>query len=341
MDNSVVVQDCRRIHRTVDLSQLTGSSVLITGATGLIGMYILFTLRAFVEEGGKLEKLYLLSHRGLPKHLEEFNSYSWVEVLNGDLCDIDFCRSLPYCDYIIHAAGYGQPGKFLENQDKTLKLNTVTTFILLDHLKPQGHFLFISTSEVYSGNPRTPYKESDIGVTNTNHPRSCYIDGKRCGEAICNAYRAKGVDAKSARLCLAYGPGVAADDRRVLYNLISKGLSNGSIDLLDSGAAGRTYCYVRDAVELLLKILIYGKEDIYNVGGHSKTSVLQLAELIGDILKVKVNVPSENNTMNGAPLNVELDMSRSEAEFKKTEYVDLREGICRTIEWYRQYFDVN
>ena len=341
MDNRIIERDCREICRAVDLAPLRGRTVLLTGATGLIGTYLLFTFRAFVESGGGLKKLTLVSHRGLPEHLTEFATLPWVEVLTGDLCDVDFCHGLPACDCIIHAAGYGQPGKFLERQDKTLQLNTTATFQLLERLKPGGQFLFVSTSELYSGNENVPYRESDIGSTNTNHPRACYIEGKRCGEAICNAYRAKGVDAKSARLCLAYGPGVAADDRRVLYNLIAKALTFGRIDLMDSGEAGRTYCYVQDAVELMLNILLYGRQDIYNVGGHSKTTILHLAQAVGRNLNALVVTPADDKPLSGSPLNVELDMTRAETEFGKSAYVGLPDGLARTIDWYRQYFNEN
>lgn len=337
MDNSIIEQDCRSISEKIDLSRLNHKSILLTGATGLIGTYILFTISSFVKGGGKPEKLYLVTHRSLPEHLEEFRQYPWVEILTGDLCDTDFCSCLPCCDYMIHAACYGQPGKFLEEPEKTLKLNTLTTFFLLEHLKSGGHFLFISTSELYSGNKNLPYKETEIGNTNTNHPRSCYIEGKRCGEAICNAYRAKGIDAKSARLCLAYGPGVSKNDRRVLYNLIAKALKSGRIELLDSGSAMRTYCYVQDAVELILDIMLFGKDEVYNVGGHSKTSILNLAELIGNLLEVDVDVPQTGHTLTGAPLNVELDMTKCEREFQKHDYIDLQDGLIRTIGWFQNY----
>ena len=91
-----------------------------------------------------------------------------------------------YYDFIIHAAGYGQPIRFVEDEIATIDINTRTTRELFNLLKTDGKYLFISTSEVYSG-AKTPYKESDIGTTTPQHPRACYIEGKRCGEAICSA----------------------------------------------------------------------------------------------------------------------------------------------------------
>jgi len=143
----------------------------------------------------------------------------------------------------------------MEKSTKTLKLNTETTFYLFDKLKKNGKFLFLSTSEVYSGLANPPHKESEIGTTNTTHPRSCYIEAKRCGEAICNAHREKGVQSKSARLSLAYGPGTKPNDLRVINSFIQKALQ-GKRELLDQGEAKRTYCYKSDKTEIMETVLI-------------------------------------------------------------------------------------
>ena len=93
----------------------------------------------------------------------------------------------------------------MANPAATIKVNTTATATLLQKLRPGGAFLFLSSSEIYSGLKKSLVNESDIGTSTPLHPRSSYIEGKRCGEAICNAYRAQGVRAVSARLALAYG----------------------------------------------------------------------------------------------------------------------------------------
>ena len=124
------------------------------------------------------------------------------------------------------------------------------------------------------------------------HPRACYIEAKRCGEAICNAFRQQGVKAASARLALAYGPGTREGDKRVLNSFIERGLK-GAITMLDRGEAKRTYCYVSDAVELMWKILLHGREPVYNVGGTSKTTIGELACKIADYLHVPAVFPDK------------------------------------------------
>ena len=244
-------------------------------------------------------------------------------------------ESFPTVDFVIHAAGYAQPAKFTQNPDKTLRLNTTATFQLLEKVEKDGSFLFVSTSEVYSGLEKDRYTEQDIGTTTPQHPRACYIEGKRCGEAFCMAARTKGVDAKCARLSLAYGPGTRADDRRVLSEFIRKALLNGQIGLMDSGSALRTYCYVTDAVEQMWQILLHGTQSVYNVGGHSSISIAGLARMVGEALNVPVVIPPEDSSMGGAPKSVQLELNRVEEEFCKHDYVSMEDGLARTIAWQK------
>jgi nucleoside-diphosphate-sugar epimerase len=237
-------------------------------------------------------------------------------------------------DIIMHAAGFGQPMRFMSAPLVAFKLNTFTTLKLLEKLKSEGKFLFISSSEIYSGLPAGKYSENQIGTTNTNHPRACYIEGKRGGETICNIYNSMGIDAYAIRLSLAYGPGTRKNDQRVLPALIEKGL-NGSIELLDSGSGFRAFCYISDVVEMIMFIFMNGKSYLYNVGGLGGSTIKDLALTIGNILHVPVIVPKENNSISGAPGNVTLDMSRLFQEYPKRQFVSLEEGLNNTIEWSR------
>ena len=334
MDNRIIEEDIRDVWNEIDLSSLAGKSILLTGATGLIGTYLIYSLVEFNKRNSNQVQIHVIVHNGYPAHLEFLTENDIVTTHKGDLSDFVFCNSLPDCDYIIHAAGYGQPGKFMDKKIKTIRLNTMTTDVLLSKLKENGRFLFISTSEIYSGSDDIPYKESSCGATMPDHGRACYIEGKRCGEAICHAWEDMGKKARIARVALSYGPGVRSSDKRSLYNFIQKGL-NGRIDLLDDGKAGRVYCYVADTVANLLNILLKGKETTYNVGGDSNITIRQLAELIGDVLQVPVYVPEEDNSLKEAPQVVSLDMEKVKNEFGKEKYISIEDGIRRTIQWYQ------
>lgn len=238
-------------------------------------------------------------------------------------------------DYIIHGAGYGQPARFISDGWSTIKVNTQTTKELLERLNTDGSFLYISTSEVYSGH-LSPHIEEMIGTTTPQHPRACYIEAKRCGEAICSAYR-KNYDVKIARLALAYGPGTKKGDTRVINQFIEQSL-NRDIILKDDGSAIRTYIYVSDAVEMMLNILFKGTQDVYNVGGDSETTIKDLAMTIARKQGYGIVVGKVDKPLVGAPESVKLDISRYENEFGKMKFISLSEGLYKTIEYQKQLY---
>lgn len=339
MRDAVVANDIQRIFSAIDIDykQLEGKKILITGASGLIGSYFLFLIDKINSTIEKKMEVYAIIHKEIPVWLQPLNNSHCISFIRGDLSDRVFCESLQEADYIIHAAGYAQPGVFMKNPLKTIRLNTVATDILLGKTKENGGFLFVSTSEIYSGSDATPYKEETPGSTTPQHNRACYIEGKRCGEAICMAYKNKGVDVKIGRVSLAYGPCFKHGDARVLNSFIEKAIS-GSIHMLDSGESSRIYCYVADTVEILWDILFKGTECVYNVGGESYTTILNLAQKIGELLNADVVVPAVGTEgVKGAPKVVAMDISKIKREFNKREYVSLDEGLRNTVEWYKHY----
>ena len=335
MADDIIQQDARAILAALPVEKIAGQTVLLTGASGILGSYFLATLRELADGRQAPAKVYALMRREPPAHLQAMLNHQRFEIVRADLQDLPACRALPPASLIIHAGGYGQPGKFMENPLATLKLNTAATFELLAKLQAGGRFLFVSTSEVYSGLENPPYRETQIGTTNTDHVRACYIEAKRCGEAICHAARQQGLAATAARLALAYGPGTQADDQRVINTFIRRALTEKAIRLMDRGEARRTYCYVADAVRVMWLILLAGKEVMYNVGGNSTTTVAALAQLIGRITRVPVIFPDEAKPLAGAPDDVRLDMSRHAAEFGPPTFVNLEEGVRRTVEWQK------
>lgn len=333
---AIIQKDVLKILPRVDFQELHGKTILVTGASGLVGTYFLAILRELRAKKMSCKVVAVVQNK-FPEYLSYFGED--VKFIRCDLTDAKCLSSLPQADYIIHAAGYGQPGKFMEDPIKTIELNTTCTIALCEKLKKGGKFLFLSTSELYSGLPNPPYREDQVGTTNTTHPRSCYIEAKRCGEAIVNAYRGQGLNAKSARLSLAYGPATKPNDQRAINSFIQKALA-GKLELLDEGLARRTYCYVEDAVEILWNILLFGKEPIYNVGGISSVTIAELAGTIGKFLNVAVIFPKVPKQDRAAPEDVRLDMTKVKDEFNKTEYISLDRGLARTIEWQKLLYNL-
>lgn len=322
----------------IDPALLAGRSVLITGATGLIGVYLVAALR---HANRRLEcgvTIHAVSRSAPPNFLAPLFTGLRVHHHVADLADINACHALPAAHLVVHAAGYGQPGKFLQDPVRTILVNVAATSTLFKSMPEDGRLLFVSSSEVYSGATHAPHHETDIGTTDPAHPRASYIEGKRCGEALCHAWAMNGRHARIARLALAYGPGTRQDDQRVMNSLIRSGIQEGAISLLDHGLARRTYLYVTDAVAMLLSILLEGRETVYNVTGTSLVTIREMAQAIGRELDAPVSIPVEDVGLAGAPAEVSLDLGRYAREFTNSNFVPFEDGLRRTIAWQRRLY---
>lgn len=317
------------------LAKLNQKSLLITGASGVVGLNLL----ALISDAIHREKLQIdvhgLSRTGVLPLASELPST--LRIDKADLLNPRDIDNLPTFDFVIHGATYGQPARFLADPASTILLNTQVTSQLKALAKER--FLFISSSEVYSGLRNGPFKESQIGTTTTTHPRAPYIEGKRAGESLTLASRGPGGSGAVARLSLAYGPGARAGDRRVLYELISRGIVNRLVDLRGGGNSVRSYLFAEDAAHYLLHILISGKECVYNVGGTQPVLLSELAKNIAQIMNIDLEIqeePESNLGQLGAPDDVRLDMTRTQAlvgEFEQTALVD---GLRSTIVWMQK-----
>lgn len=331
--HKVVLDDLNIILERVDCASLHRMRILITGGTGLIGSYLLSVFSHLMETRQVAMTVDSIS-KSVVSHttVEQFPGINFLQKDLGREFELD---GRPSYDLIIHAAGYGQPRKFLSDEISTLVLNGATTIKLAEYLKDGGTYLFLSTSEVYLGSHNLPYQEIDCGQISPIHPRAPYVVGKSYGETVLASLERRGVNSKIARIALAYGPGTKQDDERVLNQLIKRGILENSIHLLDQGKAIRTYCYVADTIEMLLKILLQGKSLIYNVGGTSKVSIKELAEILGELLGVDVTASNDEAFLAGAPSDVALDLTKYDSEFGAPSFRDLRDGLLNTIEWQR------
>ena len=332
--HQIVEQDVKNILPKINWEKLRDKSVLITGANGLIGTYLISVLY-LASEKHRLN----LNITGISKSapnstireiIKRFSSFHFLQE--------DLVESFTFdgkVNYAIHAATYSPPAKFLENKFETIALNTILTEKLL-HLcrKNSAAMLFISSSEVYGQAEVMPTPETYNGNCQTTQARSVYSESKRLGETICSVFREEGVEVRIARISATYGPGITIHDERVLGNFLYKALGRNHIGLVDSGKQERTWLYISDCVAMLLNVLLHGKHFVYNIGGNETVSILELARMISKITGSKYSIPehSEHSLMS-APETVKLDISRVIEEFKISEFVSLKEGLKRTIGW--------
>lgn len=317
------------------LCDLKNDRILITGASGLIGINLIKALQNIQSINSP--RITIVTKSGtLPPIGVDFER---LNVLRGDLLDESFLKSLPESDIIFHAAGYGQPAKFLKNAIGTVRLNCDVTSALAEKTCRGGRFVFFSSSEVYSGAKSFPNSEFDIGTTDPYHPRAAYIEGKRVGEAITNlASHEFDISTVSLRVALVFGPGTKSDDTRVLNSFISRALRDKKIIMMDRGSALRTYCFIDDAVRMVINIAQYGQEPVYNVGGIEMVSIRELGEMISLLTGSVFEMPNQDLGLSSAPSVVKLNMARTLETFQTPlEFTSLVEGLRLTIDWQRKH----
>ena len=330
--NSIFVEDSNYLLNRITLKNMDNMRILITGSSGLIGKNMLNYFDHLLKSGN-----FTFEVDALSKHLEkEAGQYHEnIHLQSGDLNLGLKSFSLKKYNLIIHAATYAQPAMFMAQSPETLYLNGPILIELSKHLKDEGTFLFLSTSEIYSGSDKSSNSELDVGRIPIQSPRSAYIYGKIFGEVTLLQMRDK-FRIRIGRVALSYGPGTKLKDSRVLNQLISRGLKEHRVELADAGNAFRTYCYVRDTAEMLLKVAFSGESEIYNIGGDSSLTIRELGAEIARILEVPFSYPREIESYLDAPNRVKLDISKYENEFGTIDFINISDGLKRTIEWQKK-----
>lgn len=299
----------------IDLSLLDGKTILITGATGLIG-YNLVTALASSEFNISILALV----RNPVKAEKMFKSINdKIEFVVGDVThNIDIKGSV---DYIIHAACQTSSMSFVNEPVETI-LSTIAgtrNMLELAREKKALGFVYLSTMEVY-GAPETDEKISENHGTNLNtmSVRTSYPESKRLCEALCKAYQSEyGVPSKVAILTQTFGPGVQYGDGRVFAEFARCVIEKRNIVLHTKGETKRNYLYTADAVTAILSILLKGKDgEAYNVANEDTyCSIYEMAKLVADECaggKISVVVEEKNGSQFGyAPaLKMNLDASK-------------------------------
>ena len=252
---------------------LQGSSILISGATGMIGSCLVDAIMLRNQEWGLQCKTYVLSRNQekVRSRFEEWLDSPFLHTIEGDVND-----SIPFpddesCDYVLHLASNTHPVAYATDPIGTITANIIGTKNMLDlAVRCHAHrFLFASSNEIYGENrgDRELFDESYLGYIDCNTLRAGYPESKRCGEALCQAYRKqKGLDVVIARLTRSFGPTLQSSDTKAMSQFLRNGLHGEDIVLKSAGNQYYSYTYAADAVTGLLTVLLKGEDgQAYNV----------------------------------------------------------------------------
>lgn len=281
-----------------DLSweKLSGSNILVTGATGLIGGCLVETLlmnskRDYqVYASGRNEDRARSRFKDFTDNPAfHFVKYDVMQPLQSDIC----------FDYIIHAASNASPNFFAKSPVEVIKSNIDGVAHLMEYglTHAMKRFLYVSSGEVYGEGDGRAFSEDYSGYVDCTKPRSCYPSSKRAAETLCVSYAAEyGTDVVIARPCHTYGPHFTEQDNRVYAQFIRNVLRGEDIVMKSTGEQFRSWCYVVDCVSALLHILLKGiNSEAYNIAdADSNISIRELAETIASIggRRVVIDVPN-------------------------------------------------
>lgn len=339
--NRVLEDDLKTIIAdNLSWEKLKNKTVMITGASGMVGSYMLYVLLMLNDEkhyGIKVDAVM----RNVNKLPEEVRNREDVNVVVADVTkDIPDVGDI---DYIIHAASPASP-LIMQNQPvETIAANTIGTFKTLELAKEKNAegYLFISSREIY-GQPdegQEFFYENTYGFVDQLNPRSCYSEGKKAAETMCVCFHEEyGLNTKIARLAHTYGPGMSIYDGRVQADFLKNVYHNEDIVLKSEGTAVRTYTYIADAIAGMYRILLDSEDIVYNIGNEAgKVSIRDLAEILVSIypergLKLVFDIP-EGGTKGTAPYTLGILSSEKLRKLGWNPKYSVKDGFKRTLEY--------
>lgn len=309
--------------------------VLITGGAGFVGSHL---CDAFLARGDHVVALdnFITGNRANIAHLAENASFSFIEqdVIQG--IDVD-----GPVDAVLHFASPASPKDYLAYPIETLKVGSYGTHHALEFAQSRGaRFLMASTSEVYGDPLVHPQPESYWGNVNSIGPRSVYDEAKRYAEAVTMSYhREFGLDVRLLRVFNTYGPRMKPEDGRVVSNFIVQALQGKPITIYGDGTQTRSFCYVEDEVRGIIALLDSDYVGPVNIGNDGEFTMLELADLVLEATGSSSEIvyeplPADDPTQR----RPDLTIARSRIGWEPT--IPLREGLARTVPYFRQVLDL-
>jgi dTDP-glucose 4,6-dehydratase len=303
--------------------------VVITGAAGFIGSHLSETLldRGFSVVG--IDNL-LTGDLANIAHLRD-RDFQFIRHDVTNYIDVD-----GPVDYVLHWASPASPIDYLELPIQTLKVGSLGTHKALGLAKAKGAgFVIASTSEVYGDPLEHPQKETYWGNVNPIGPRGVYDEAKRFAEAMTVAYRRfHKVDTKIVRIFNTYGPRMRIKDGRAVPAFISQALLNEDVTVFGDGKQTRSFCYITDLVDGIIKLMLSKEAGPINIGNPQEMTIEQIARLIIEMTGSKSQIiykplPTDDPKVR----QPDITLARTLLGWEPT--VSLDQGLGRTIDYFR------
>lgn len=345
-NNLIVQEDLKSIlKQNINFEKFKNKKILITGATGMLASYYMYTLMYLNDVLNYNIKIYaLVRNNEKLKSITNYEKRKDITPIIQDVCNsIDIDEKI---DYIIHMASSANPSTIITNPIGIINANIKGTLNVLECAKKHNaEVIFTSTREVYGemNENKKEIKEDDMGVLNNLELRACYPESKRMAENIIISYAYQfGIEYQIARIAHSYGPGmIIENDGRIMSDLIYNVVKGENIVLKSKGEAKRAFCYILDATTALLRITINeNKNQVYNIANEKEEiSIKDLAYLLKEKYKEKnIDVIFEIKDNN----NQYVRFKRTKLNTDKLEklgwepIVNLEEGIYRTVNFFNK-----
>lgn len=302
--------------------------ILVTGGAGFIGSHLIDRLMLQGHEVICLDNFYTGHKRNVLKWL----GHPYFELIRHDVTDPIRLE----VDQIYHLACPASPVHYQYNPVKTIKTNVMGTLHMLGLAKRvKARFLLASTSEVYGDPEIHPQTEDYRGNVNPIGIRSCYDEGKRVAETLAFDYhRQNDVQIRVARIFNTYGPRMLENDGRVVSNFVAQALRDRPITVYGDGSQTRSFCYVSDLVEGLMRLMNGDYVGPVNLGNPDEYTILELAQVVQAMVGSKTGIRFEPLPQDD-PRRRKPDITCARERLGWQPTVPLSDGLTSTIEDFR------
>lgn len=309
---------------------MTRKRIVVTGGAGFIGSHLCERLLDEAHTVMCIDNLFTGSEENI-RHLQGRKDFEFV---NFDITKGPFFVT-SRVDEIYNLACPASPIHYQRNPVETILANTVGVVNILEIARQQkARILQASTSEIYGDPTEHPQRETYRGNVSTTGPRACYDEGKRVAETLFAEYKRQyGVNIKIARIFNTYGPRMSRNDGRVISNFILQALTNENITISGDGSQTRSFCYVSDMVDGLIRLM--HERDLgtpVNLGNPTETRIIDIAN------KIKELTASESQIVyyplpEDDPKQRKPDITLAETRLSWYPRVGLEEGLRKTIDY--------